>query len=613
MAIWRRLQSWLPWFPWHRRRARQADIERELRDHLELEAEEQRAAGLSPQEAAYAAHRALGNTLKIEEDVRAAWGFQWFETLAQDVGYAFRMLRKSPGFTAVAVLTLALGISATTSIFTVVNGVILNPLPYPHANRLVALAEKFATFAEFPVSYPDFLDWEKMNRSFGALAAYRQTDLNLTGLGEAERVKATLVSASFFPLLGVKPIIGRNFSREEDRIGADPEVILSGGFWKSKFGGSADILGKVLPLDGRAYTVIGVIPAGFYFCCETTNSVLSDVYVPIGSYEGPGRLSERDFHLIYAIGRLKRGVTLQQARADMDGIARNLAAAYPNSDTNEGISLTSLKERMVGNIKPTLLILLGAVGFVLLIACANVANLLLARSAGRAREFAIRSALGASRGRVVQQLLAESIMLAVTGGALGLLLASWATKAGLAALPEALPRANDVRLDPRVLAFTFITSIVVGVLFGLVPALQISRPNLQGNLKEGGRSSSGTSYRAQRVFVVSEMALAVVLLVGAGLMIRSLIYLWRVNPGFDAHNVLKFNVALPPSIARETPDQIRASLRHLTDAIRAVPGVKAASITDWAFPIQGNNIVGFWVGDARSRQRKARCFTRFFI
>lgn len=476
----------------------------------------------------------------------------------------------------------------------------------------MALAEKFATFAEFPVSYPDFLDWEKMNRSFGALAAYRQTDLNLTGLGEAERVKATLVSASFFPLLGVKPIVGKNFSREEDRIGAAPEVILSGGFWKSKFGGSADILGKVLPLDGRAYTVIGVIPAGFYFCCETTNSVLSDVYVPIGSYEGPGRLSERDFHLIYAIGRLKRGVTLQQARADMDGIARNLAAAYPNSDTNEGISLTSLKERMVGNIKPTLLILLGAVGFVLLIACANVANLLLARSAGRAREFAIRSALGASRGRVVQQLLAESIMLAVTGGALGLLLASWATKAGLAALPEALPRANDVRLDPRVLAFTFITSIVVGVLFGLVPALQISRPNLQGNLKEGGRSSSGTSYRAQRVFVVSEMALAVVLLVGAGLMIRSLIYLWRVNPGFDAHNVLKFNVALPPSIARETPDQIRASLRHLTDAIRAVPGVKAASITDWAFPIQGNNIVGFWVGGRAKPATESEMLHTFF-
>ncbi len=612
MAIWRRLQSWLPWFPWYRRRAREADLERELRDHLELEAEEQRAGGLSPQEAAYAAHRVLGNTLKIEEDVRAAWGFQWFETLAQDVGYAFRMLRKSPGFTAVAVLTLALGISATTSIFTVVNGVILNPLPYPHPNRLVALAEKFATFAEFPVSYPDFLDWEKMNRSFGALAAYRQTDLNLTGLAEAERVKATLVSASFFPLLGVKPIIGRNFSPEEDRIGAAPEVILSGGFWKSKFGGSADILGKVVTFDGKGYTVIGIIPKNFYFCCGTTNVFLSDVYVPIGSYDGPGRLSERDSHLIYAIGRLKGGVTLQQARADMDGIARDLAAAYPDSDTNAGISLTSLKERMVGNIKPTLLILLGAVGFVLLIACANVANLLLARSTGRAREFAIRSALGASRGRVVQQLLAESIMLAVTGGALGLLLASWATKAGLAALPEAIPRANDVRLDPRVLAFTFITSIVVGVLFGLVPALQSSRPNLQGNLKEGGRSSSGTSYRAQRVFVVSEIALAVVLLVGAGLMIRSLIYLWRVNPGFDAHNVLKFNVALPPSIARETPNQIRASLRHLTDAIRAVPGVKAASITDGAFPIQGNNIVGFWVAGRVKPSTESEMLHTFF-
>ena len=228
----------------------------------------------------------------------------------------------------------------------------LNPLPYPDANRLVALAEKFATFAEFPISYPDFLDWEKMNRSFEALAAYRQTDLNLTGLSEAERVKATLVSASFFPLLGVKPIVGKNFSREEDRIGAAPEVILSGGFWKSKFGGSADILGKVVTLDGKGYTVIGIIPKNFYFCCGTTNLFLSDVYVPIGSYEGPGRLSERDFHLIYAIGRLKRGVTLQQARADMDGIARDLAAAYPDSDKTRASRLPRSKSGWLATSSP---------------------------------------------------------------------------------------------------------------------------------------------------------------------------------------------------------------------------------------------------------------------
>jgi predicted permease len=530
----------------------------------------------------------------VKEECRDVGAARFVETLIQDLHYGLRQLRRNPGFTAIAVITLALGIGANAAMFTVVNGVLLNPLPYPHANQPVALAEKFASFAEFGISYPDFLDWEKMNHSFEALAAYRHTDLNLTGLGEAERVKATLVSASFFPLLGVKPIIGRNLSREEDRAGAAPVVILSGGFWKNKFGGSADILGKVLPLDGRDYTVIGVIPPSFYFCCEATNFVPSDVYVPIGSHKSLWR-SVRGDHTIFAIGRLKRGVTLQQARADMNGIARDLASAYPDSDKNERIWLTSLKEWMVGNIKPTLLVLLAAVGFVLMIACANVANLLLARSTGRAREFAIRFALGASRGRVIQQLLAESIMLALTGGGLGLLLASWATKAGLAVLPEALPRANDVRLDPRALAFTLITSILVGVLFGLVPALQSSRPDLQGSLKEGGRSSSATSYRAQRIFVVSEMALAVVLLVGAGLMIRSLVYLWRVNPGFNAHHVLTFNVALPPSIAREMPDQIRASLRHLTDAVRAVPGVKAASINEWSVPVVSSHVASFWV------------------
>jgi predicted permease len=576
------------------RRHFDADLEEEMRLHQELREQEQMERGVSPDEAHYAAQRRFGNKLVLREESRDMWGWNWLETFLQDIRYGRRQLRRNPGFTAVAVMTLALGISATTSIFTVVNGVLLNPLPYPNASQLVALAEKFATFAEFPISYPDFLDWEKMNHSFEALAAYRHTNLNLTGLGEAERVKATLVSFSFFPLLGVKPIIGRNFSRDEDKVGAAPEVILSGGFWKSKFGGSAGILGKVLPLDGRGYTVIGVIPESFYFCCEATNFVPSDVYVPIGSHESLWR-SVRGDHTIFAIGRLRRGVTLQQARADMDGIALDLASAHPDSDKNEPISLTSLKESMVGNIKPTLLVLLAAVAFVLLIACANVANLLLARSTGRAQEFAIRSALGASRGRVIQQLLAESIMLALTGGGLGLLLASWATKAGLAVLPEALPRANDVRLDARVLAFTLVTSILVGVLFGLVPALQSSHPDLQGNLKEGGRSSSGASYRTQRVFVVSEMALAVVLLVGAGLMIRSLVYLWRVNPGFNAHNVLTFNVALPPSIARETPDQIRASLRHLTDAVRAVPGVKSASINEWSLPVESSHVASFWV------------------
>lgn len=591
MSIWSRLNLWVPWF---RRRVREAELDRELRNHLDLEAEEHRGSGVDPEEAAYAARRALGNTGQIKEDVRMAWGFQWLETLLHDLRYGLRQLRRNPGFAAVAIITLALGIGATTAIFSVVNGVLLNPLPYPHPNRLVALAEKLPPFQDFAISYPDFLDWVKMNHTFDALAAYRHTDMNLIGSGQAERVKVTQVSASFFPLLGVKPVIGRNFSRQEDRRGAAPVVILSGGFWMSKFGASPGIAGKVLTLDGRGYTVIGVIPKGFYFCCENQNFVLGDVYTPIGSYASQW-MTERGAHPgIFAFGRLRSGVSLQQARADMDAVARDLASAYPDSNKGAGISLTPLKERMVGNVEPVLLVLLAAVGFVLLIACANVANLLLARATSRRHEFAIRTALGASRGRVIRQLLAESVLLAIAGGGLGLLLASWGTKAAVAMLPQALPRANEVRLDPHVFAFALIISVLVGVLFGLAPALQSSRPGLHEGLKEGGRGLSGTHHGTQRVFVAIEMGLAVLLLAGAGLMIRSLANLWRVNPGFNPQNVLTFNVALPPSTSKEAPDQVRASVRNLTNTIGAVPGVKAAAITDGAFPLQGGNLVGFW-------------------
>ena len=577
-----------------RRKQRHQELDEEIGAHLKMAVRERIEQGEDPAEAEDNARREFGNAALVKEVTRDMWGWRWLETFVQDLRYGLRQLRHSPGYAAVAVITLALGIGATTAIFSVVNGVLLNPLPYPNAARLVALAEKLPPFSEFAISYPDFLDWVRMNHTFEALAAYRHTDMNLTGSSEAERVKVTQVSACFFPLLGVKPVIGRNFSPKEDRRGAAPVVILSGGFWKSKFGGSPGIVGKVLNLDGKGYTVIGVIPENFYFCCETTNFVLGDVYVPIGSYNNQW-MSDRGAHPgIFAFARLKPGVTLRQARADMGGIARDLASAYPDSDKNEGIALTALKERMVGNVEPALFVLLAAVGFVLLIACANVANLLLARATGRAREFAVRAALGASRGRVIRQLLTESILLALAGGGLGLLLASWGTRAALAALPEALPRAYDVRLDPRVLAFTLVASILVGVLFGIAPALQSSRPDLQESLKEGGRGSSGASHLTQQVFVVLEMAMAVVLLIGAGLTIRSLAHLWRVNPGFNPHNVLTFNVALPPSTAREAPDQIRASLRHLTDTVAAVPGVKAVSITDGAFPMQGGNIVGFW-------------------
>jgi predicted permease len=578
---------------WRRKRP-QSDFSEELQAHLTLEIDRLREEGMSEEEASAMARRNLGNIAKAQERFYESHRWLWLDYLWQDVRYGLRQLRRNPGFTVVAVLTLALGIGANTAIFTVVNGVLLNPLPYPNANRLVALAERLRQFPEFAISYPDFLDWKKMNHSFTSLAAYRHTDLDLTGSGEAERVKVTQVSASFFPLLGVKPVIGRNFSPDEDRRGAAPVVILRGGFWKRKFGGSPEILGKALTLGGTAYTVIGIIPQSFYFCCENANFVLGDVYTPIGQYESPW-MSDRGAHPgIFAIGRLKKGITLQQASADMEGIARDLASSYPDSDKDAGATLTPLRERMVSNVKPMLLILLAAVGFVLLIACANVANLFLARSTGRMREFAIRSVLGASRRRVIQQLLTESTLLALAGGGIGLLLASLGTKAGLAALPATLPRANEVRLDPHVLGFTLVASLFAGVIFGLAPALQSARPNLQESLKEGGRGSTSHRHRTQHIFVILEMAMAVVLLVGAGLTIRSLVRLWGVNPGFNPRNVLTFEVALPPSTAKEIPEQVRASIRRLTGTIRAVPGVKTAAITDGAFPMSGDSEVGFW-------------------
>lgn len=519
-------------------------------------------------------------------------------TVMQDVRYAVRILAKAPGFAAIAILTLALGIGANTALFSVVNGVLLNPLPFPHPEQIVTLAGKTSDFPESSISYPNFIDWVRLNHTFSSLAAYRQTNFNLTGQGDAQRVSAMEVSATFFSLLGVNPVLGNNFSPEQDTLDAAPAVILSGGFWKTKFGSSPDVIGKSLNLNGTDYTIVGVLPDNFYFCCGRINfrsAPMSDLYVPIGASNFPWLRDRRIDPGIRGVGRMKEGVSLAQARADMDGVARNLAAAYPDADKDVGIAITPLKEAMVSNIQPFLLVLLAAVGFVLLIACVNIANLLLARSTGRAREFAIRAALGASQGRVVRQLLTESVLLAVAGGALGLLLASWGTSAALTIVPSTLPRANDVRIDPHVLLFTLIVSLVAGLLFGLVPALKTSQPDLHETLKEGGRGASGARYRTQGIFVVIEMALAVVLLIGAGLTIRTLAHLWSVNPGFDPQNVLTFDVAFPPSVSKAGPAAIRATFRQFTQKILDIPGVTAVSIMDGAFPMTGDSELPFWL------------------
>jgi len=535
-------------------------------------------------------------------------------TLIQDVKYGFRTLVKNPGFAIVAVLTLTLGIGANTALFSVVNGVLLNPLPYPRPQELVAVAEKFPPFPEASIAYPNFLDWVRINHTFQGLAAYRQADFNLTGTGEAQELNGVEISADFFPLLGVNPVIGRSFSPQDDEHNAAPVVMLSGRFWKSKFGGSRDVLGKVLTLDGTGYTVVGVVPENFYFCCESMNFELGDVYVPIGS-STESWVTHRDSHPgIRAIGRMKPGVSVDEALADLDSIALDLARAYPDTNKNTRVSVTLLRQRMVYEIRGTLLVLLVAVGFVLLIACANVANLLLSRATGRTREFAIRSVLGATQTRVVRQLLTESLLLAIAGGLLGLILASWGTQAALGVLPHALPRANDVGIDPRVLVFTVGVSILAGVLFGLAPALRTARPDLQETLKEGGRGGSGTRHRGQAIFVIAELALAVVLLTGAGLTLRSLAHLWSSNRGYNPTNVMTFNLALPPSIARETPDQIRTMLQQLPNRVGRIPGVEAASVTDASQPLTNDWETSFWIeGTPKPSTRRERPETLFYI
>jgi predicted permease len=512
-------------------------------------------------------------------------------TLFQDLRYGLRMLAKNPGFTVVAVITLALGIGANTALFSVINGVLLNPLRYTEPDRLVALYTRTPQALQWSISYPNFLDWVRDNRSFSGLAAYRSHDFNLTGMGEAERVPADMISASFFDLLGVKPALGRTFLSEEDQVGSKPVALISGGFWKRKFGSSNDVLDKTLTLDGTVYAIVGVIPSDFYFIGWNFQQP-ADVFVPIGQWNDPAFRDRKVPMGMNAIGRLKPGVTFAQAKADMDAIGRHLAEAYPDADKDTGITLVPLKQDTVGDIQPILLVLLAAVGFVLLIACVNVANLLLARSTGRTREFAVRTALGAGRGRVVRQLLTESILLALSGGGLGLLLASWGTQAALKVLPQALPRAQEIHLDGRVLLFSLGASVLAGILFGLAPALKTSHADLHETLKEGGRGSSGARHRLQGTFVVVEMALALVLLVGAGLMIRSLAGLWRVNPGFDPHNVLAFDLSFPATI--NSPNAIRAAWRLIHDSLNAVPGVAATSVSGGAIPMWGDMELPFW-------------------
>lgn len=513
--------------------------------------------------------------------------------LLQDLRYALRQFLKTPGPTAVVVITIALGVGANTALFSVVNGVLLNPLPYPEPEQLITLHESKANFETGSISYPNFRDWQRDNHTFSAMAIARDYAFSLTGTGEAEQVRGAFVTSDYFRILGVRPVLGRTFVSGEDEIGAGPIALITEGLWQRKFSSASDIVGKAITLDGRSYTIVGVIPSSFRLAVDYLG-VRREVFIPVGQWKN-NLLTSRSAGLgFHGVGRLKPGMTLEQAEADMQNISNNLAAAFPDADKGISAKLIPLKQWTVGRARPILLVLLASVGFVLLIACVNVANILLARSTGRTREFAVRTALGASQNRVLRQLLTESVALALTGGSLGLLLASWGTRAALSVLPTALPRADEVRLDSRVLFFTLAISLLAGILFGLIPALRMSSPNLHDSLKEGGRSMSGSHHRLQGVFVIAEMAMALVLLVGAGLMIRSLVRIWSFDPGFSPSNVLTVGLSLPPSLMNASPDTIRAGFRDFDSRVEAIPGVQAVSQLWGALPMGWDDELTFW-------------------
>jgi predicted permease len=515
-------------------------------------------------------------------------------SLLHDLQYACRQMMKSPGFAMIAILTLALGIGANTTIFSVVNGVLLNPLPYPESNRLVTLFHSKPNFVKGSISYLNFLDWQRDNQCFEAMAAYRNAGgLTLTGSGEAENVKGEMVSAGFFEILGVKPMAGRTFSADEDRLGANPTVMISEGLWKRKFASNQHIVGQSIVLGGVPRTIIGVVPASFQL--NQWNFHTAEAYTPVGEWREPQFRDRRSAWGMDALARLKPGVTLAEAAEDMQRVNRGMDATYPDIDAGIKTTIVPLRDQIVGDVRPVLWVLMGAVLFVLLIACVNVANLQLARSTAREREFAVRVALGAQQGRLIRQVLTESVALAMAGGALGLLLSYWGAKAAVAAIPDMLPRAENIGLDGRVLLFTMSISLVAGIVFGLAPAFRTSRTDVNATLNQSGRSLVGSRHKAQAVFVTIEMAMALILLVGAGLMIRTLVRLWNVNPGFNPQNVILFDVTPSASLSRQSPEAIRAAYRQMAATIHAVPGVQQVSF-DWgARPMFSDWEETFWV------------------
>jgi putative ABC transport system permease protein len=504
------------------------------------------------------------------------------ETLLQDIRYGVRSLLKHPGFTAIAIITLALGIGANSAMFTTVNAVLLRPLAFPESERIVWLegVNPAQGITQSNMSIPDFADWQQQDQSFEQLAVFASGGSLLTSGEETERVRGTSVTGDFFPLFRTPAIRGRVLQADDSQPGHDPVIVLSYGLWQRRFGGDPNVIGNKVTVGSKSTTIVGVMPAGFDFPSE------SEVWVPFSANAAAERRDNRSYNVV---GRLKPGVAISQAQASLDTINQRLAQAYVETNSGWSVRVINLQERMVGEMRSALLLLLGAVAFVLLIACANVANLLLARSTGRQKEIALRSALGASRWRVVRQLLTESLLLSVIGGGLGLTLSLWLTKLFISISPPDAPRFDEIKPDARVFLFTIALTFITGLVFGLAPALQASRVDLTGGLKEGGRGSGGVhNKRLRSAMMVAEVALSFMLLVGAGLLIKSFMKLREVSPGFTPESVLTMRLSIPSARYPKGEPRVQA-LRQTIERLKAMPGVQSAGAV-LSLPLGGDNL-----------------------
>jgi predicted permease len=573
-----------------RRDKMEVQLDKELQFHLDQHAKELIARGFSPTEARCRARMSIGGAELVKEECRDARGTRWLEDFWQDFRYAIRMLRTRPGFAVVAIVTLALGIGASTVMFTVVNGVLLRPLPYPEPEKLIAVHGHTETwnaklYGEQNLACPDFLDFQRESH-FLILAGSIFNDGTVSGSGDPEHVDFQEISSNLFSVLRVNPAQGRAFLPEEDRPGAAPVAILSYNFWQRHFGGKPEALGASVTLDGKLYTVAGITPAGFRL-----RGSEPDLLTPLGQ-DTAKFLQSRGPHPVGVLARLAPGATLAQAQYELTAIGRHLAEQYKDTNADRTFKAEQL-HASVGDVGSTLWLLLGAVGLVLLIACTNVASLLLARAVSRERELAVRAALGAGRGRLVRQCLTESALLGIFGGALGICIAALGFQPFVALWPGALPRAEEVQLDWRVLLFALAVSLASGVLFGLAPALRAPARELEEVLRAGGRSLVGSSRRLHSAFVISELALAVVLLVAAGMLGRTLLHLNSLDPGVNIRNVLVSRMALSPGVLAD-PGRTRAAWQDVLERAKRVPGVQSVAIVD-TFPMrEGDNTIGYW-------------------